>query len=1245
MRSLSRGLSLVLVLTLTAFAGCGDDGGGTEADVRPDRPDGGITPIDGTDTGTADVPTPTDTGDATVDAGSDVEDATADAPLDGSGDADVESDVPATSSFLDSAGGRIEFDRVLLNFPRNALREETLIGITFGTLEIPEGVEALTPVYQFTPEGETFAAAVGITVRLDERVDEARIFWTELDTTDFAPLRTDVIDERVTGVITHFSYGFVGRYAADTCGGDPVNACGGCTTLVGELGDACGNGGTLGCSDDATTLDCAGEAVCGDGQIGGDEDCDGVEVGGLACTDFAAYEGGSLGCLDSCRFDFNACEGPDPCEGVDCTRAPNGLCAGNTAVTYTAPGTCVLGVCEFDELRTACGDLVCSAGVCVNAPQVGDLVITEFLADPSGPDAGFEWFEIWNATDRTIDLSGVTVRDNGSDDFVVPAGLSVAPGAYFVFAEQETSVPGRVGFAYDSVAPSFALANSDDEIILEFEGNVIDRVIYGPGFPRTQGVSTNLDDAFQTAALNETGAAWCGGAGSYGVDPNVGTPGAANIDCDPPDPCEGVLCEDPPAATCLDAVTLATYASAGVCAAGVCSYAQTTTDCTELGGCVGTGCAITPRTPAAGELVITEIMADLAGSDTGLEWLELRNVSGAFLTLQGVELSDNGSDRVTIDAALILEDGESVVLAASDAAVPGRVAWTWGGRYTLANTEDAVVLTAGGVEIDRVAYSVAGGWPLVGGASMALDSAAIAGDNAVASAWCVGVGTYGVGANTGTPGDPNPACPIDLCADVTCDAVPAAACEGAVARVFEGPGTCLDGACSYPSSAFDCTDFGGCIDGACASAPAPAGPGTIVLAEFLANPNGPDSAFEWFELRVTGPDAVDLGGITITDDALDTIVLPSPFYVASGGAVVVAATPEAAPGRANLLWSSLGGFTLGNTTDRIIIRSAAGDEIERVEWDATWPIREGYAAALDAAAFAGDRNDAASWCLSRGDYGVALNQGTPGETNIDCALVICGDGLVQGDEECDDRNTETEDGCDDSCRVEADPCDGVTCTEAPAAFCAGTTAVQFLNPGTCAAGTCSYQRVDLPCAPEGTCVDGACESTAPIPVAVGDLVITEFLADLDGGLGEPAGEWFEVANVSGTRLQLQGMVLADEDSDSHTIETPLEMPAGAYFVFAATAGAVPGGVDYVYGTTGLALANSADELVLRTPGGATIDSVAYTSAWVTTGASASLSGNALDRDNSDVANWCDGVGSYGVDPNQGTPGVANPVCE
>lgn len=1245
MRSLTRGLSLVLFSSLLGIAGCGDGGGDpSDSDVRPDRPDGGITPIDVPDTGGLDTITPGDATDAAADADPSDADALADAPLDGSGDADAEVDAPAVTSFIDAAGGRIEFDRVLLNFPRNALTEETLIQISFGSLEIPEGIEPLTPVYQFAPEGETFAAAVGMTVRLDARDDDARIFWTALDSTDFEPLRTDVIDERVTGVITHFSYGFVGRYAADTCGGDPVNACGGCTPLVGELGDACGNGGTLVCSEDATALECAGEAVCGDGRIGGDEDCDGDAFGGLTCTDFAAYEGGTLGCLPSCRFDFNACEGPDPCEGVDCGRAPGGFCDANIAVTYAAPGTCVLGVCEFEEQRVACDDLVCSAGACVNAPQVGDLVITEYLADPAGPDAGFEWFEIWNATDRTIDLSGITVRDNGTDTFVVSAGVSIDAGAYFVFAEAESSVPGRVGFAWNAVAPNFALANSDDEIILEFDGAIIDRVLYGAGFPRTQGASANLDDGFQTAALNETAEAWCRGAGDYGVDPNEGTPGAPNIDCNPPDPCEGVVCEDPPAATCLDANTVATYASVGACSGGLCSYDEATADCTNLGGCVDGACVITPLTPGAGDLVITEIMADLVGSDVGLEWIELRNVSGVFLTLEGVELSDDGADRVTIDAPLVLEDGATVVLGASDAAVSGQVAWTWGTRFTLGNTADTVLLTAAGIEVDRVDYDVAAGWPLVGGASMALDTAELAGDNNLAGAWCEGAGTYGVGENLGTPGTTNPLCPIDLCEGIVCEEVPAPTCEGAIARTFSGPGACSEGVCGYPSTSVDCTAFGGCVDGACAAAPAPAGPGSLVLTEFLANPAGIDSAFEWFELRVVAEEAVDLGGVTITDEGSDTIVLPSPLYVAAGARVVFAASATATPGRDAILWDALGGFTLGNSGDRIVVRSAADAEIERVVWDATWPIREAYATSIERSAIDGDRNDPANWCFSRGEYGVPPNQGTPGEANVDCALVICGDGLVQGDEECDDGNTETEDGCDDSCRLEPDPCAGVTCDAPPAAFCDRNTAVRFLNPGTCAGGTCSYQRIDLPCGPGGTCVDGACESTDPVPVGPGDLVITEFLADLDGGLGEPAGEWIEVVNVSGQRLQLNGMVIADAGSDAETITESLEMPPESIFVFAASAAAVPGGVDYVYGT-GYALANSADEIILRTSEGATIDRVDYTGSWTTAGVSIALSGDALASDNADLANWCDGVGTYGVASNLGTPGVANPVCD
>src|SRR5689334_21416496 len=44
-------------------------------------------------------------------------------------------------------------------------------------------------------------------------------------------------------------------------------------------------------------------------------------------------------------------------------------------------------------------------------------------------------------------------------------------------------------------------------------------------------------------------------------------------------PCTGVLCTSPPSASCANATTRQTYASPGTCSAGKCSYSSTTTAC------------------------------------------------------------------------------------------------------------------------------------------------------------------------------------------------------------------------------------------------------------------------------------------------------------------------------------------------------------------------------------------------------------------------------------------------------------------------------------------------------------------------------------------------------------------------------------------------------------------------------------------------------------------------------------------
>lgn len=61
----------------------------------------------------------------------------------------------------------------------------------------------------------------------------------------------------------------------------------------------------------------------------------------------------------------------------------------------------------------------------------------------------------------------------------------------------------------------------------------------------------------------------------------------------------------------------------------------------------------------------------------------------------------------------------------------------------------------------------------------------------------------------------------------------------------------------------------------------------------------------------------------------------------------------------------------------------------------------------------------------------------PASSGVHCGesgcLPICGDGLVRGDEACDDGNVETGDGCAEYCAVEtAHRCDGEPSSCAPA---------------------------------------------------------------------------------------------------------------------------------------------------------------------------------------------------------------------
>jgi hypothetical protein len=163
-----------------------------------------------------------------------------------------------------------------------------------------------------------------------------------------------------------------------------------------------------------------------------------------------------------------------------------------------------------------------------------------------------------------------------------------------------------------------------------------------------------------------------------------------------------------------------------------------------------------PRPSTSGQLVITELMIDpSAVGDTDGEWIELWNASDAAVDLGGCTLDDGAKTPRTLES-LVLESGAIATLARSTTAgfVPSLVV-----SLSLTNSADTVAITCDGVEIDRVSFGA--GYPLVAGASLALDPAAWpAADNDDASQWCASTEVFA--GDHGTPGAPNADCSAEL---------------------------------------------------------------------------------------------------------------------------------------------------------------------------------------------------------------------------------------------------------------------------------------------------------------------------------------------------------------------------------------------------------------------------------------------------------------------------------------------------
>ncbi len=356
----------------------------------------------------------------------------------------------------------------------------------------------------------------------------------------------------------------------------------------------------------------------------------------------------------------------------------------------------------------ACGTTGGEAGnetPCQPTLLPGDLVITEIMVNPAGADDGLEWVEVLNASGTNQCINGLRISLQGSnsskDLFVVSSdSVEMEAGTYAVFGS------GSQEWLFHKLGDDFSMTNTSGTVSLRLGAELIDSVSYGEGEgsigePK-EGKSLSLCGECKAANCNDDAEVWfVAAAGAYDAEGNLGTPGAANVDC---------LCNTPE----------------------------------------GTA------PPAVGDVAITEVFPNPSGPDGDREWFEILITADHAVDLAGVEVikdpDPEGEPQFVIgdDGCIVGTSGQTLLLARSgNSAENGGVTpdYVYGSSLTLNNSGGYLALRLAGEIIAEAPY----------GSSEESRSVQL---DPVTGEWCSGKNAFGdeETGGFGTPGAANSGC-------------------------------------------------------------------------------------------------------------------------------------------------------------------------------------------------------------------------------------------------------------------------------------------------------------------------------------------------------------------------------------------------------------------------------------------------------------------------------------------------------
>ena len=890
---------------------------------------------------------------------------------------------------------------------------------------------------------------------------------------------------------------------APTCDGSELityaslGECVGGSCTYAETRTACASG----CEAGECTVPCV-DVVCDDPPA---PECDGDAVitfsgvcdeatGECVYTGDAPVECGSRDiCVDG------ACE-RDPCDRVECTEPPDPSCDGDIALRFEAEGICSDGDCDYISSTEDCAasDGVCFEGECFAADRCDDVVCSPSEPRCDGNNVVIE--SGGECSPITLECTfEEDIADCGDDGLVCRAGECVEADCVDVVCDTppDAICVDSVAFTYEAAGECIAgdCLYEESREDCAADGRTCSN---GECLSSCDLITCNTPpvpscDGDTAIAFSDRGSCDAGEC-SYdetATDCSLTGEFCVRGECQAADPCEGVVCDAPPAARC-DGTTARGFAP-GRCFGGSCVYDESSIDCAADG-----------RSCLRGECVVTD-------------------------PCEGVDCS--------VPPAPSCEDGVAVSFA-----LPSSCAF---GVCNFETTRTTCSLT-GAVCEDGVCV---GGDACLGVTCDAAPAPACVGDTLVTyesagtcvDGTCEYASTERVCADEGAFCSAGACVSIDDCVGVSCTEPPAPSCDGNTTVVYEDLGTCEDGTCVYASTGADCTasglfcEAGSCVDvdpceGVVCEPPAPTCSGDELVTRVGSCSDGEcDFVESRRDCRAEG--AICFDGECSGAELCEGVVCDSPR-----ASICVAGVSTG--------FEPIGTCVAGecNYTERVEDCAAAGDFCVSGECTSVDPcstvvcdtppdtpscagtIARGFAPGVcgeGVCSYAPTTVDCADTgqlcelgeCVDIPDPCDGIVCDAAPESTCDGTIArsyalpgACAEGECHYDETITDCSATGEICIFGEC---VDSCSGVVCDEPPGDVCTSdVTGIRYAETGTCTDGVCSYAETDVSCVGDEFCSAGVCVDVCdgvtcddpPEGFCIGD-VLTSFSAGtcVEGG--------------------------------------------------------------------------------------------------------------------------------------------------